>query len=58
MIHRNTISRFKTKEKNTIKIENKNINNISNSNYFTLPDKTKILILFIILIILLCQILQ
>ena len=42
MIHRNTISRFKTKEKNTIKIENKNINNISNSNYFTLPDKTKI----------------
>ena len=42
LIHRNTISRFKSREKNTIKIENKSINNISNSNYFSLPNKTKL----------------
>ncbi len=42
LIHRNTITRFKIKDKNNINNENKNLNNISNSNYSTLPNTSRI----------------
>ena len=42
LIHRNTISRFKIKGKNNINSESNNINSISNSNYSTLPNTSRI----------------